>query len=241
MSWEINWTHPANHGAHVMARNLTSHIVESREWKLLTFARLRRAGFHAPILKGSNGHTFREDRVCVECGIDYIAIQRHQKSCSKRCGQIHNQKRLGKYFGGEDRTCIQCNQPYQATTSYQKYCSQGCMHDYHNHTWRGINKTNPHISSGTTGAISELLVAADLMRKGYNVFRALSQSCPCDLVILKDKQLWRVEVTTGYRSASGKLQHVHKPNINGARYDIVAYAVRASDEIVYDPPLPITA
>lgn len=52
------------------------------------------------------------------------------------------------------------------------------------------------LSSGAVGALRELLVASDLMYRGYEVFRALSPASPCDLLILYDGQTKRVEVRT---------------------------------------------
>lgn len=45
-----------------------------------------------------------------------------------------------------------------------------------------------------TGAWGELAVAADLMQRGYEVFRNLSPAGPVDMVVLKDERLWRVQV-----------------------------------------------
>ncbi|GIH07394.1 hypothetical protein Rhe02_54610 [Rhizocola hellebori] len=48
----------------------------------------------------------------------------------------------------------------------------------------------------TVGAASELRVCAELMRRGYQVFRCESSSAPFDLVAHKAGSLWRVEVKT---------------------------------------------
>lgn len=103
---------------------------------------------------------------------------------------------------------------------------------------RGQHKTklpNEHgvsLSSGTVGALHELLVAADLLRRGYAVFRALSQSAPCDLAILLGPRLFRVEVTTGYRNASG---YVSSPKRKHERekWDVLAIVLH-DGEILYE-------
>lgn len=57
------------------------------------------------------------------------------------------------------------------------------------------------LSTGKVGAISELIVCADLLKKGWEVFRTVSQSCSCDLIVIKNKKILRIEVRTGrYRS-----------------------------------------
>jgi len=60
----------------------------------------------------------------------------------------------------------------------------------------------PRLSSGTTGAISELVAAADLMRHGYHVFRALSPNCPSDLVIYRTVR-YTTRIGTSATSRSG--------------------------------------
>jgi hypothetical protein len=55
-----------------------------------------------------------------------------------------------------------------------------------------------------TGAANELLVASDLIKKGYDIFRSESPHAPFDLVAHKDGVLLRIEVRTGQRLANGK-------------------------------------
>ena len=71
--------------------------------------------------------------------------------------------------------------------------------------------------------------------KGYNVFRALSPSCPCDLAILKDHKLFKVEVRTAHISTSGKIYKVK--NKSDIHNNIDVYAWVLPDEIIYEPEL----
>ena len=66
-------------------------------------------------------------------------------------------------------------------------------------------------------------------RKSFNrPITALSPSCPCDLVLLKDGNVFRVEVTTGHNSSSGRLIWTKKdPRL----HDILA--VVTPDSIIY--------
>jgi hypothetical protein len=86
----------------------------------------------------------------------------------------------------------------------------------------------------TTGAISELVVAVDLTRKGFEVFRAVDPSASCDLLALKDGVVVRVEVRTGTRAINGRVSFAPH-NLGPHRQDCVA-VVLAGDEIVYVPP-----
>lgn len=82
----------------------------------------------------------------------------------------------------------------------------------------------------------ELLVAVDLLRLGFCVFRAISPNSPCDLAILKDKELIMIEVTTGARSVKGNLTYpLHKKYAH--IYDVLAVVERGG-KITYLPDSP---
>ena len=87
------------------------------------------------------------------------------------------------------------------------------------------------LPTATVGAISELRVAIDLFEKGYEVFRALSPTCSCDLAILNDGKLLRVEVKTAYRNTKGSTI----PPPKGIRADVAALVL--PDTIEYQPTL----
>ena len=81
------------------------------------------------------------------------------------------------------------------------------------------------------GLASEYKVAADLMLRGFHVFLAANPQSTCDLVALKDQQVYRVEVKTARRK--GNILS-YNAGIVG-RYDILALVL--PDEIIYQPPL----
>lgn len=60
-------------------------------------------------------------------------------------------------------------------------------------------------TAATTGAISELRVAVELMARGYHIFRAESPNCPCGLIAFKDTQILKIEVRTIARNPSGTI------------------------------------
>lgn len=79
----------------------------------------------------------------------------------------------------------------------------------------------PNLPAGTVGTLRELLVAADLMERGYHVFRAISPACPCDLVVQKDEVTLRVEVRSLRRNRIGYLYDgVTRSDIGN--FDVVA-------------------
>jgi hypothetical protein len=87
---------------------------------------------------------------------------------------------------------------------------------------------------GRIGAISEMLVAVDLMNKGYEVFRPMSAHACCDIVAIKDNIVVRFEVKTGAMRSDGSIT---KSTIrNRGSFDVLATLVRGK-LIVYNPPL----
>lgn len=78
------------------------------------------------------------------------------------------------------------------------------------------------ISRANMGTLSELVISADLLARGYHVFRAVSPACPFDLVIYKNGRLQRVEVKT--RNTERELSENHKmrrfKEIEEGKYDV---------------------
>lgn len=111
-----------------------------------------------------------------------------------------------------------------------KYCSAKCAR-VHYQERAGFGRLG--LSPGTAGAVGEMVVCVDLLRQGFEVFRAVSPSCSCDLIALRDKHSWRVEVKQAQRNEiTGKVA-VNLPNRE--RCDVLASVI--GNEVVYDPEL----
>lgn len=124
--------------------------------------------------------------------------------------------------------CIVCEKQCVTNQVSQVLCSDECRTKRYGRYSSGTN-----ISPGTVGAVSELMVAADLMIKGYSVFRALSPSCFCDLIAIKDSEYRKVEVRTGYLSGTGKVTFIRKVNeINGLPNEFAVY-VNSEKKVYY--------
>ena len=125
-----------------------------------------------------------------------------------------------------EKVCEVCHKSYKTIFPQQKSCSQACklVKDR-----RHYAKVPYNLTTGTVGAISELKVATDLLSKGYDVFRALSPSCSCDLAILQKDKLLRVEVRTGH-CQNGKLYCRDKDT---ERHDVFAAVNNITGEITY--------
>lgn len=114
--------------------------------------------------------------------------------------------------------------PEKRVRAHAKYCKTACQKAVARERYRITSGCKPQgeMASGTVGAIGELLVAVDLLEKGYEVFRALSPACSCDLVVYKGGRGTRVEVK------------VRQPNADH-RADVLA--VVAHGVITYKPDL----
>jgi hypothetical protein len=126
--------------------------------------------------------------------------------------------------------CIHCTARFTPYNPQQKYCSRKCSKARYreNNSWQ---KSSYNLPTGTVGAIAELKVAADLLQRGYEVFRSVSQSCSCDLAIIKSGKLTRVEVKTGYENPDTGTRSYPKNH----RADILAVSFPSG--IVYMPEL----
>lgn len=78
------------------------------------------------------------------------------------------------------------------------------------------------ISNGKLGGKSELLVCADLLEQGYEVFRSVTQSTSTDLIRLKNNIMERVEVRTKTLNYNNP-QHALPVQLSDfGRFDILA-------------------
>lgn len=139
--------------------------------------------------------------------------------------------------GQEGRICRQCGKPIPTRKSKNaSYCGIECL----NRKGKDdkFKELNPSLglSTATTGAVGELLVAVDLMKRGFDVFRALSPSSSCDLAFVNKGRLIRVEVRTGYLRSDGKVSFYTSKRDEG-RSDLYACVVHASNTIHYVPDL----
>lgn len=128
----------------------------------------------------------------------------------------------------ETKKCLICGSLYQSRIKHQKYCSHECRLKAGRNAY---TKVSGNLPTGTVGALSELLTSVDLLLKGYEVFRAISPACSCDLAVLKNHKLLRVEVRTGFYR--GTKLCVNTASIGGSKYDILAIVDLVKNQIIY--------
>lgn len=136
----------------------------------------------------------------------------------------YHYKKRGQY--NYKRKCVLCGKDFMGIKN-QKYCPQ-C-----DPAWKlkkTIKKEWQGLSCSTLGTTQELRVAVDLFYKGYDVYKGLSANSSCDLIILKNEKLIKVEVRTGYRSLSGKLKYC------STKIKADCLAVALPTEIIYLKP-----
>jgi len=168
-------------------------------------------------------------RTCDNCGHSFTPIKSWQRFCAPSCYRESCQ--IVKRFL---RDCDGCGQQFATNKAVQRFCEPSCRQRRERESYRSLNPPLG-LPSGTVGAISELLVAVDLMRRGLHVFRCLSPHGPCDLAVLSNGTLKKVEVTTGSRSRSGKLFTPSKSPKHD--FDVLAIVERNTSVIHYQPPL----
>lgn len=145
-----------------------------------------------------------------------------------------------RYYDEMDTSpkCYRCGKPAKQMNlpdGRKRWCSRECVRAHARDEYRAINPQHG-LSTATVGAIAELAVAADLLQRGYDVFRAVSASCSCDLAILRSGALLRVEVRSASQSPTGGAYFSLKPRDIG-RHDVLA--IRHKDgRIEYRPELP---
>ena len=132
----------------------------------------------------------------------------------------------------EIRKCWRCGKVIDSNKqATAKFCSIRCGSKRH---WESI-RSDSRAKGSNLGAESELIVSADLLHRGFEVYRNVSAWGSSDLVVKNGKSLFTVEVRTGYLDKHGKPQ-LSKKRIKS---DILAIVVNGP-KIVYEPDLPIT-
>jgi hypothetical protein len=137
--------------------------------------------------------------------------------------------------------CEICGKEFKPRVLAHVVCSRPCRQEKVRKQYREANppaldeQESTKLNSGTVGAMHELLACADLMRRGFEVFRAVSPSSPFDMAAFKDGKLIRIEVTTGFYTPAGALIH---PKKDFTRFDLLAVVLRDGG-LLYKPHAPV--
>jgi hypothetical protein len=133
--------------------------------------------------------------------------------------------------------CLNCLQPFECVdyAKKRKFCSSACRDLKQKKTWKEHNPFNDeNLSTPSKGTISELTVYLDLLKKGYNVLKSITPNCSFDLALLCNKNIYRLEVTTGSYDYKGNIVHSKKFT---DKFDILCIVTK-DGKITYLPPIP---
>lgn len=102
-------------------------------------------------------------------------------------------------------TCAKCGANFLSNQRKAKFCSDKCRKmTARERSGVSLMDKYPKMKRLSVWKMSELIVCADLMQKGFDVFIAASPSSYCDLIAKKeDGVLYEVEVRTGYITQGG--------------------------------------
>lgn len=132
-------------------------------------------------------------------------------------------------------TCRGCDGPLPTKHKQRLFCSKACRIQHQKKKYREANPVELMLPASTVGAMHELVVAVDLMKRRYSVFRAMSPNSPCDLAVLRSGILLNIEVTTGCRTSTGLL--TYPPHRSpAAHFDVIA-VVEKDGKITYIPEI----
>lgn len=125
-----------------------------------------------------------------------------------------------------NRMCKGCSNIIEISEDRRKsrvYCSDGCRDSV-------CRPKRAHdlesLSKNARGSWGEIVVIADLIRKGYYVFKSVMSNCPCDVIAMKNNRLYRVEITLAKRVPDGVRFYAKH---NSKNYDILALVYETSD------------
>lgn len=174
---------------------------------------------------------------CPTCNgrLSGLRILQRAKFCSRRCRELYQYRvKRGKLAEKEEKLCARCSKTFEDFVDGQnQYCSSRCRNLLRTEK---VKTPLAGLNTGMKGAIGELVVCADLLSKGFEVYRAVSATSKSDLVIIPSSgQPVRVEVTTGTYRNDGSVSHTTKA---AAKFDLLAVYMPADGTIHYFSNLP---
>ena len=132
------------------------------------------------------------------------------------------------------KICGVCKSDFLANSKLQTICSYECRREQ-SRKRTGRIAMFPGIPTATIGSMSEMEVAINLMKKGYCVFRALSPAAFCDLIVVKDLEIIRIEARTGYVGKNNQLTFTKEMH---GKIDLFGVYFPKADSVKYYKPIP---
>ena len=127
-----------------------------------------------------------------------------------------------------EKKCKFCYKIFKPKRPNNIYCSDKCRGEIARERAYGNRYDyRKKLNRGQMGAVSELIICADLLKKGFYVFRAVSPSCFCDLIVTDGKKTLKIEVKSGRKTKNGVI-HFQKNSSHLELIDIFAVAFKNS-------------
>ena len=114
-------------------------------------------------------------------------------------------------------TCAVCKKKEKSSQIYQKLCSEECRIVFYG------KKGKLNIATASVGSVAEMAVCIEMLKRGYSVFRTVSQASFCDVVAIKNKETMFIEVRTSYRNLLGGISFpkiLHNKIANPTHYGL---------------------
>jgi hypothetical protein len=110
-------------------------------------------------------------------------------------------------------SCENCGKEIRSGRRNRRYCSKQCRPSSQ------FQRSESGMAPTKCGAHSELIACAHLLRKGFDVYRAVNWTSKADLVAVRGDEILRVQVRTGaYINAKGTFGY---PEPVGADHDLL--------------------
>ena len=120
-----------------------------------------------------------------------------------------------------DVACKICGNTLVSYRTNQRYCGGVCRRKNQRLTsYSGAETEFGGISTQNLGAAAELLVCADLLRKGLAVFKAMCPASAYDLVACNELHVWRLQVKKARRMTPTILDNKARVMYQFANYEI---------------------
>lgn len=130
--------------------------------------------------------------------------------------------------------CAICGHEFMPRTDRHRLCSLKCRKEWNRRIY-GNDTLATHNDRNMIGAAGEMIVCADLLAVGFEVYRAVSPSQSCDIIAMACGEVWRIESRV---SAVNRFNGRNARNRRGAtegKYDIIAF-VLPDRSVSYETP-----
>jgi hypothetical protein len=89
----------------------------------------------------------------------------------------------------------------------------------------------------SVGGFSEMIVCADLLKRGFYVFRSITPNAPYDVIAIKNNDIKKIEIRTALKGVRGNCRIGKKINHKENPPDNFAGVLFENNSCFYEPEL----